>query len=307
MWVRTTITVKRWTEERSGRKIERTERTDITRLPSWKRGYPASVDSSSDLFSFSEGENKETDRRCWKHQHCPGHTIHPFSDCGHHNRCMHAVSQCDCESRCRSHRPVSVAIIYHPTHHMYMTDDDLEENWVSRKNHLSPSARPPDPNTGSATEVPDLSVPITIWRSESPIEKCQESNVIKDIKRKEKEQDEEEMVDEKANLKKKAKGKLTKKKTPVKSESSPADLSQSVRGPVRTPESSPESPGGLESEYSCERGKERPSSEDVVESLSPRKKEKTSSGQAKKNGTKKETQKTSKRKKSSPVPNPNLS
>jgi hypothetical protein len=27
MWVRTTITVKRWTEERSGRKIERTERT----------------------------------------------------------------------------------------------------------------------------------------------------------------------------------------------------------------------------------------------------------------------------------------
>lgn len=172
-----------------------------------------------------------------------------------------------------------MAIIYHPTHHMYMTDDDLEENWVSRKNHLSPSARPPDPNTGSATEVPDLSVPITIWRSESPIEKCQESNVIKDIKRKEKEQDEEEMVDEKANLKKKAKGKLTKKKTPVKSESSPADLSQSVRGPVRTPESSPESPGGLESEYSCERGKERPSSEDVVESLSPRKKEKTSSGQ----------------------------
>lgn len=197
-----------------------------------------------------------------------------------------------------------MAIIYHPTHHMYMTDDDLEENWVSRKNHLSPSARPPDPNTGSATEVPDLSVPITIWRSESPIEKCQESNVIKDIKRKEKEQDEEEMVDEKANLKKKAKGKLTKKKTPVKSESSPADLSQSVRGPVRTPESSPESPGGLESEYSCERGKERPSSEDVVESLSPRKKEKTSSGQAKKNGTKKETQKTSKRKKIFPSAQP---
>ncbi|XP_029402236.1 protein PROCA1 isoform X1 [Mus pahari] len=220
---------------------------------------------------------------------------------------MHAVSQCDCESRCRSHRPVSVAIIYHPTHHMYMTDDDLEENWVSSKNHLSPSARPDDPNTGSATEVPDLSVPITIWRSESPIEKCQESKVIKNIKKKEKEKD-EETVDEKANSKKKGKGKA-KRKTPVKSESSPADLSQSAspRGPTRTPESSPESRGGPESEGSCERGKGRPSSEDAVESSSPRKKEKTSSGQAKKNGTKNvQTQKTSKRK-SPPVPNPNLS
>lgn len=191
---------------------------------------------------------------------------------------------------------------------MYMTDDDLEENWVSSKNHLSPSARPTDPNTGSATEDPDLSVPITIWRSESPIEKCQESKIIKDIKKKEKEKDEEEMVDEKANLKKKSKGKLTKKKTPVKSESFPADLSQSIRAAARVPESSPESRGGLESEDSGERGKERPSSEDVVESSSPRKKEKTSSGQAKKNGTKNaQTQKTSKRKKSPPVPNPNLS
>ncbi|XP_052053134.1 protein PROCA1 [Apodemus sylvaticus] len=315
MWVRTTLTIKRWTEEKSGRKIERTEKTDITRLPSWRRGYPASVDSSSNLSSFSEGENKETDRRCWKHQQCPGHIIHPFSDCGHHNRCMHAVSHCNCEYRCRSHRPISVAIIHHPTHHMYMPDDlnedeDLEENRLSITNHLSPSARPTEPNTGSATGVPDLSAPITIWRSESPMDKCQEGKAIKNIKKKkEKEKDEEEeMVDEKANLKKKAKGKSIKKKCPVKSESSPADLSQSVspREPVRTPESSPESREGLESEDSYERGKEKPSSEDIVESSSPKKKEKCSA-QVKKNGTKNlQTRKTSKRK-SPPLSNPNLS
>lgn len=201
-----------------------------------------------------------------------------------------------------------MAIIHHPTHHMYMPDDlndedeDMEENRLSITNHLSPSARPTDPNTGSATGVPDLSAPITIWRSESPIDKCQEGKVVKNIKKKkekekEKEKDEEEMVDEKANLKK-AKGKSIKKKCPVKSESSPADLSQSVspREPVRTPESSPESREGLESENSSERGKEKPSSEDAVESSSPKKKEK-SSAQAKKNGTKNvQTRKTSKRK-----------
>lgn len=208
-----------------------------------------------------------------------------------------------------------MAIIHHPTHHMYMPDDlndedeDLEENQLSITNHLSPSARPTDPNTGSATEVPDLSAPITIWRSESPMDKCQEGKVVKSIKKKkEKEKDEEEMVDEKANLKKKAKGKSIKKKCPVKSESSPADLSQSVspREPVRTPESSPESREGLESEDSYERGKEKPSSEDAVESSSPKKKEK-SSAQAKKNGTKNlQTRKTSKRK-SPPMSNPNLS
>lgn len=195
-----------------------------------------------------------------------------------------------------------------------MTDDlndeeeDLEESQLSTTNHLSPAAKPTGPRSGSATGAPDSSVPITIWRSESPTDKCQEGKVIKNIKKKEKEKDkEEEMVDEKANLKKKAKGKLTKKKSPVKSESSPADLSQSVspKEIVRTSESSPESREGLESEDSYERGKERPSSEDVVESSSPRKKEKCSAH--KKNGTKNlQTRKTSKRK-SPPMSNPNLS
>ncbi|XP_034361996.1 protein PROCA1 isoform X2 [Arvicanthis niloticus] len=225
---------------------------------------------------------------------------------------MHAVSHCNCESRCRCHRPVSVTVIHHPAHHMYMTDDlnddeDLEENRLSTTNHLSPTARPTDPKSGPATGAPDLSAPITIWRSESPTDKCQEGKVIKNIKKKKEKEKEEEMVDEKANLKKKAKGKLTKKKSPVKSESSPADLSQSVspKEIVRTSESSPESREGLESEDSYERGKERPSSEDV-ESSSPKKKEKCSA-QAKKNGTKNlQTRKTSKRK-SPPMSNPNLS
>lgn len=200
-----------------------------------------------------------------------------------------------------------MAVIHHPTHYTYMTDDlndedeDSEENQLPIKKHLSP--RLTDPSTESATGDPDLSVPITIWRSESPMGKCQEDKVIKNIKKKkEKEKDKEEMVDEKANLKN-AKGKLTKKKSPVKSESSPADLNQSVR-PVRTSESSPESREGLESEESYGRGKERPFSENTVESSLPRKKEKSS---AKKNGTKNvHTRKTSKRK-SPPVPNPNFS
>ncbi|XP_051035841.1 protein PROCA1 [Phodopus roborovskii] len=101
MWVRTTLTIKRWTEEKPGCKTdiwEETKSTDTSRLPNWKRGHLASVESSSDVSSFSEGECKETDRCCWKHQQCAGHIIHPFSDCGHHNRHMHAV-HCNCESR----------------------------------------------------------------------------------------------------------------------------------------------------------------------------------------------------------------
>ncbi|XP_038942536.1 protein PROCA1 isoform X2 [Rattus norvegicus] len=263
------------------------------------------------MSSFSEGENKETERCCWKHQQCPVHIIHSFSDCGHHNRCMHAVSHCNCESRCQSYRPISVAIFHHPTHHMYMTDDlnDLEANQLAITNNLCSTDRPTDPNSvESTTGAPDLSAPITIWRSASPIDKCQEGKVIKNIKKKKKEKDKEEMmVDEKPKLKKKAKGKLIKKKSPMKSESSPADLSHSIspRELVRTSESSPDSREGLESEDSYERGKERPSSEDIVES-SPKKKEKCSA-QAKKNATKNlQTRKTSKRK-SPPVPNPNLS
>lgn len=68
---------------------------------------------------------------------------------------------------------------------MYTTDDlndedeDLEENRLSITNYLNPNARPTDPSTGSATGIPDLSVPITIWRSESPMDKGQEGKVNK--------------------------------------------------------------------------------------------------------------------------------
>uniref|UniRef100_A0A8I6A9A4 Protein interacting with cyclin A1 n=1 Tax=Rattus norvegicus TaxID=10116 RepID=A0A8I6A9A4_RAT len=66
MWVRTTVTIRRWSEEKSGCNHERYPRTDITRLPSWKRGYPASVESSSDMSSFSEGA-KATGPSPWQY------------------------------------------------------------------------------------------------------------------------------------------------------------------------------------------------------------------------------------------------
>lgn len=133
--------------------------------------------------------------------------------------------------------------------------------------------------------------------SESPTDKSQEGKVIKKEKEKDKE---EEMVDEKAKLKKNVKkGKLTKKKSPVKAESFPPEL-------VRTSESSPESREEPESEDSYEPYKEGRSSEDIVESPSPKKKEK-STVQTKKNGTKTLQNKKMSRRKSSPVSNPNLS
>ncbi|CAH6785847.1 Proca1 [Phodopus roborovskii] len=316
MWVRTTLTIKRWTEEKPGCKTdiwEETKSTDTSRLPNWKRGHLASVESSSDVSSFSEGECKETDRCCWKHQQCAGHIIHPFSDCGHHNRHMHAV-HCNCESRSKSYRPVSVAVFHHPIHHVCRTGVLNEEDEGETPSSIPtkcPNAVATDPDIRPGPGAPDSAAPITIWRSESPTDKSQEGKVIKKIKKKkEKEKDkEDEIVDEKAKLKKKVKkGKLTKKKSPVKSESSPPDMSRSLspRELVRTSESSPESREELESEDSYDRGKEGPSSEDIVDSSSPRKREK-STPQAKKNGTKTlQTRKMSKRK-SPPVSNPNLS
>uniref|UniRef100_A0A8C2LBI9 Protein interacting with cyclin A1 n=1 Tax=Cricetulus griseus TaxID=10029 RepID=A0A8C2LBI9_CRIGR len=298
MWVRTTtVTIKRWTEEKPGccktNIWDKTEKTDISRLPSWKRGHLDIEESSSDI---SSSDCRETDRRCWKHQKCAGH-IHPFSDCGHHNH------HCNCESRCKSYRPVSVAVIHHPIHHVCRPDDRNEE---PEEEEETPSSVPPGPDTRPVPGAPDSAAPITIWRSESPTDKSQD---VKVTKKKEKEK-EDEMVDEKAKLKKKVKkGKLiTKKKVPVKSASSPPDLSRSLspRELVRTSESSPESREELESEESYERGKERPSSEEIVESSSSRKREKSTT-QAKKNGTKTlQTKKISKRK-SPPVSNPNLS
>ncbi|XP_049984602.1 protein PROCA1 isoform X3 [Alexandromys fortis] len=332
MWVRTTLTIKRWTEEKSDCK------TDI-----WDE-------------SESTGDCEDTNRCCWKHQQC---VVHPYSECGHHKQHTHTVRHCNCESRlkdcsektnssssqdvgptcsrdggstcynithtprfelipeeecgeriwyrwCKRYRPLSVAVIHHP-HSIYytcMADDPNEEEEEAPSpspTHLCPTDIPTDPDIRPVTRAPDSAAPITIWRSESPTDKSQEGKVIKKIKKKkEKEKDKEEMVDEKAKPKKNVKkGKLTKKKSPEKSESSPPEL-------VRTSESSPESREEPESEDSYERNKEGRSSEDTVESPSPKKKEK-STAQTKKNGTKTlQNKKTSKRK-SPPVSNPNLS
>ncbi|CAO2644354.1 Protein PROCA1 [Lemmus lemmus] len=367
MWVRTTLTIKRWTEEKTGCKTDiwdETESTDISRLPSWKRRHLASVESSSDVSSFSY-EGEDTDRCCCKHQQCAGPIIiHPFSDCGHHKQHMH-VSHCNCESRLKdcsektnrnssrdvcpncsrdggptcfniihtpcfelipeeecvervwysrhkSYRPLSVAVIHHPhhIHHVYRTDDLDEEEEASPpiSTQLCPTDIPTDPDIRPITSAPDSAAPITIWRSESPTDKSQEGKVTKKIKKKEKEKDkEDEMVDEKAKLKKKVKGKLAKK-SPVKSESSPPDLSRSLspRELVRTSESSPESREELESEDSYERNKGGRSSEDIVESPSPKRKEK-STAKTKKNGTKTLQNKKTCKRKSPPVSNPNFS
>lgn len=108
--------------------------------------------------------------------------------------------------------------------------------------------------------------------------------------------------------KKVKKGKLIKKKSPVKSESSPPDLSRSVspRELTRMSESSPDSRGDLESEDSYnDPRREEPSSEDILESSSPRKREKNTI-QTKKPGARASPVKKVKRK-SPPASNPNLS
>nr|XP_004664570.2 protein PROCA1 isoform X6 [Jaculus jaculus] len=311
MWVRTTLTIRRWTEEKIRCKADvwdKSDSSDTDRLPSWKRGrLLARVSSSTDLSTFSsEGECK-TERCCWKHKPCAGHIIHPFSDYGHHNLHLHTISHCDCDSRYKSYRPVSVAVIHHPIHHECVADDLNEEEEEEESQspilmQVAPIATPPDPDISPGT--PELAVPITIWRSDSPTEKSQGNKVIQKVKKK---KEKDEMMDEKAKLKKKVKkSKLTKKRSPVKSESSPADLSRSVspRELARTSESSPESREELESEDSYnDRGQEEPSSEDAVESSSPKKREKCTA-QAKKNGTKNSQTKKVTKRKSPPVSKP---
>ncbi|KAF6299424.1 protein interacting with cyclin A1 [Rhinolophus ferrumequinum] len=291
MWVRTTMTVERWTKEK-------TEDEDTT----WDES--------------SRGEFKDSDRCCWKHKQCTGHIICPFtSDCGHHNLHLHSVSHCDCDSRCKSYRPLSVAVIHHPIHHKCGADEEEEEEEEASKPPIPTQVGPTPPGdagigTGAVMATPDSAAPITIWRSDSPTGKSQGSKVLKKVKKKkEKEKDKEEDMDEKAKLKKKVKkGKLTKKKSQVKSDSSPPDLSRSVspRELARTSESSPDSREDLESEdsYNDPRPGEL-SSEDVVESSSPRKREKNT-GLAKKPGPKASPVKVN-RKKSPPASNPNLS
>ncbi|XP_066877575.1 protein PROCA1 isoform X3 [Kogia breviceps] len=324
MWVRTTLRIERWTKE----KIEDDaswwdeSSTDINRLPSWERGHLlAGVASSTDASTFSsEGEFKDTDRCCWKHRKCIGHIIHPFtSDYGHHDVHLRSVSHCDCDSRCKSYRPVSVAVIHHPIHHECGADDlnqeeeeeeEEEESKPPIPTQVGPPALPTNTGMGVVTGTPELAAPITIWRSESPAGKSQGNKVIKKIKqKKEKEKDKEEETDEKAKVRKKVKkGKLTKKKSPVKSES-PPELSRllSPRELARMSESSPDSWQDLESEDSYnDPGREEPSSEDIVESSSPRKREKNRV-QAKKPGMKASPVKKVNRRKSPPASNPNLS
>ncbi|XP_032285178.1 protein PROCA1 isoform X1 [Phoca vitulina] len=321
MWVRTTLRIERWTKEKTedNASLWDESSTDVNRLPGWERGHRlAGVPSSTNASTFSsEGEFKDPDRCCWKHKQCTGHIIHPFtSDYGHHNLHLHSASHCDCDSRCKSYRPVSVAVIHHPVHHDYVADDLNEEEEEEEESkppiptQVGPATpAPADTGLGAVPGTPDSAAPITIWRSESPTGKSQGNKVIKKVKKKkEKEKVKEEETDEKVKPKKKVKkGKLIKKKSPVKLESSPPDFSRSVspRELTRMSESSPDSREDLESEDSYnDPRREEPSSEDIVESSSPRKRENTV--QTKKPGAKTSPVKKVKRK-SPPASNPNLS
>ncbi|CAK6437929.1 unnamed protein product [Pipistrellus nathusii] len=327
MWMRTTMTIERWTKEKTEDSASFWDESsvDVNRLPSWERGHLlAGVASSTDASIFSsEGEFKDTDRCCWNHKQCTGHVIHPFTsdcDCDHYNLHLHSLSHCDCDSRCKGYRPISVAVIHHPLHHEFRDDLNEEEEEEEEEedsippipSQVGPTATPATDKgiaMGTITGAPDSAAPITIWRSESPTGKSQGSKVIKKVKKKKEKEKDEEETDEKTKLKKKIKkGKLTKKKSPVKSESSPPDLSRSLspRELVRLSESSPDSREDLESEDSYnDPRQEQPSSEDIVES-SPRKREKNS-GQCKKLGAKPSPIKKVNKRKSPPVSNPNLS
>nr|KAF6289695.1 protein interacting with cyclin A1 [Pipistrellus kuhlii] len=343
MWMRTTMTIERWTKEKT-------------------------EDNASFWDESSLGEFKDTDRCCWNHKQCTGHVIHPFTsdcDCDHYNLHLHSLSHCDCDSSprdatcsrdascprdmgpscfdfiqtpcfelipeeeeyverywygwCKGFRPISVAVIHHPLHHEFRDDLNEEEEEEEEEDSIPPIPSQVGPTAtpatdkgiamGTITGAPDSAAPITIWRSESPTGKSQGSMVIKKVTKKKKEKEKDEETDEKTKLKKKIKkGKLTKKKSPVKLESSPPDLSRSLspRELVRLSESSPDSREDLESEDSYnDPRQEGPSSEDIVES-SPRKREKNS-GQCKKLGAKPSPIKKVNKRKSPPVSSPNLS
>ncbi|XP_027965223.1 protein PROCA1 isoform X1 [Eumetopias jubatus] len=235
--------------------------------------------------------------------------------------CFELIPEEECVERFwygwgNSYRPVSVAVIYHPVHHDYVADDlneeeEEEEGQAPIPTQVGPAtAAPTDTGPGAVPGSPDSAAPVTIWRSESPTGKSQGNKVIKKVKKKkEKEKDKEEETEEKVKPKKKVKkSKLMKKKSPVESESLPPDLSRSVspRELTRMSESSPDSPEDLESEDSYkDPRREEPSSEDIVESSSPRKREKNTV-QTKKPGAKTSPVKKVKRR-SPPASNPNLS
>ncbi|XP_066877574.1 protein PROCA1 isoform X1 [Kogia breviceps] len=253
--------------------------------------------------------SQDVDSACFNIIQCPCFELIPEEEC---------VERLWC-GWCKSYRPVSVAVIHHPIHHECGADDlnqeeeeeeEEEESKPPIPTQVGPPALPTNTGMGVVTGTPELAAPITIWRSESPAGKSQGNKVIKKIKqKKEKEKDKEEETDEKAKVRKKVKkGKLTKKKSPVKSES-PPELSRllSPRELARMSESSPDSWQDLESEDSYnDPGREEPSSEDIVESSSPRKREKNRV-QAKKPGMKASPVKKVNRRKSPPASNPNLS
>ncbi|KAM9044937.1 protein PROCA1 isoform 1-T1 [Megaptera novaeangliae] len=253
--------------------------------------------------------SQDVDSACFNIIQCPCFELIPEEECVERFWC----------GWCKSYRPVSVAVIHHPIHHECRADDlnqeeeEEEEEKESKPpipTQVGPPALPTNTGMGMVTGTPDLAAPITIWRSESPTGKSQGSKVIKKIKKKkEKEKDKEEETDEKAKVKKKVKkGKLTKKKSPVKSES-PPDLNRSFspRELARMSESSPDSWQDLESEDSYnDPGREEPSSGDIVESSSPRKREKNGV-QAKKPGMKTSPVKKVNKRKSPPASNPYLS
>ncbi|KAI2582048.1 PROCA1 isoform 6 [Pan troglodytes] len=103
MWVRTTLTIERWTKEKTepkARSWDESRCRDVNRLPSWERGHLlAGVASSTDVSTFSEGDCKEPDKCCWRHKQCTGHIIYPFaSDCVRHSLHLHSVNHCNCNS-----------------------------------------------------------------------------------------------------------------------------------------------------------------------------------------------------------------
>ncbi|XP_045155839.1 protein PROCA1 isoform X4 [Echinops telfairi] len=335
MWVRTTLRIERWTREVPGRETndwEESQSRDINRLPNWERRHLDSGGSSTEESTCSsEADLQENDRCHWNHTQCARHILHPLvSDYGHHQLHLHAVSHCDCDSRCKSYRPVSVAVIHHPVHHEYVGDELHEDEEEAGQppiptqvgptkppspNQVGPT-KPPDTSTGTVTGLPtgapDSAAPITIWRSESPTGKNQGSKVTKKVKKKkekEKEKEESSSDREKTKLKKKVtKGKVTKKKSPLKSEPSPPDSARSASPRELTvmSESSPDSREDLESEESnTEPRQERPSSEESAPASSPRKREKPSP--TKKPARKLSPAKKVTKKKSPPTSNPNLS
>lgn len=75
MWVRTTLTIERWTKEKTEPKAR-----------SWDE-------------SRCRGDCKEPDKCCWRHKQCTGHIIYPFaSDCVRHSLHLHSVNHCNCNS-----------------------------------------------------------------------------------------------------------------------------------------------------------------------------------------------------------------